>query len=178
MADPLLFIIPYDREWPREFEREQSRLALVFGKRAAIEHVGSTAVPGLAAKPIIDVMIGLRALPEAEGRISALEDLGYEYVPAYEVALPDRRYFRKPKMPPRTHHLHCVVRGSAFWREHLLFRDYLRRHPEAAAAYASVKRELAERHGSNRKAYLAGKSPFIERVLALATDEDSRPQLL
>ena len=117
------------------------------GTEAAIEHVGSTAVPGLGAKPVIDVMVGLSRLAQAEDRIAALEAAGYEYVRKYERQRPERRYFRKPRLGPRGVHLHCVVEGSHFWVRHLAFRDYLHAHPESAAAYYKLKRELAVRWG-------------------------------
>lgn len=135
MTDRVI-VVAYDPDWPRRFADERCVLAAVFaGSEAAIEHVGSTAVPGLGAKPVIDVMVGLPALVEVERRIPALEAAGYEYVPAYEKQLPERRYFRNPRLGPRAFHVHCVVTGSEFWIRHLAFRDYLRDHPESAAAY-------------------------------------------
>ena len=119
--------------------------AVFAGSEAVVERVGSTAVPGLGAKPVIDVMVGVSQLAEAEGRIGALEGAGYEYVQKYEIELPERRYFRKPRLGPSAYHLHCVVKGSSFWVRHLAFRDYLRAHPESAAAYCELKRELAVR---------------------------------
>jgi GrpB-like predicted nucleotidyltransferase (UPF0157 family) len=160
-------IVPYDPDWPRRFEEERQVLAAVFaGGSAHIEHVGSTAVPGLGAKPVIDVLIGVPALVEVENRIPALEAAGYEYVPKYEKELPDRRYFRKPRSGPRAFHVHCVVTGSDFWIRHLAFRDHLRAHPESAAAYYNLKRELAMR--VSKEEYTEAKSPFIEGVLASA----------
>lgn len=159
-------IADYDADWPQRFAEERAILRRVFqGADAVIEHVGSTAVPGLGAKPIIDVMMGLSALSEAESRISALEAEGYEYVQEYEAQLPERRYFRKPREDPRTVHLHCVVHGGGFWIRHLAFRDHLRRHPRVAAAYFELKRELATRYRDQRMAYTEAKSSFIEGVL-------------
>jgi GrpB-like predicted nucleotidyltransferase (UPF0157 family) len=166
-------IVPYDPAWPRRFEEECAVLAAVFaGSEAAIEHIGSTAVPGLGSKPVIDVMIGLRDLAEAGRRKTALEATGYEYVPQYEKELPERRYFRKPPIPPREFHLHCVVKGSDFWIRHLAFRDYLRFHPESAAAYYELKKELATR--LSKEKYTDAKSPFIEGILASAITSSSR----
>jgi GrpB-like predicted nucleotidyltransferase (UPF0157 family) len=143
---PFITVVAYDPEWPLRFERERTLLASVFaGTGALIEHVGSTAVPGLGAKPIIDIMVGVSRLSDAERRIPALEAQDYEYVPAYEAQLPERRYFRKPSVGPRGYHLHCVVTDSEFWVHHLAFRDYLRAHPESAAAYFEPKRRLAAR---------------------------------
>ena len=160
-------IMPYDPDWPRRFDEERRALTAVFaGTEAVIEHVGSTAVPGLGAKPVIDIIVGVPVLAEVERRIPALEATGYEYVPAYEQQLPDRRYFRKPRLGPRAFHVHCVVTGSDFWIRHLAFRDHLRTHPEAAAAYHDLKRELATR--LSKEAYTQAKGPFIEGVLTSA----------
>ena len=171
-------IVPYDPDWPRRFNEERSVLAAVFaGSDAIIEHVGSTAVPGLGAKPVIDILIGVPTLLEVDDRISALAATGYEYVHEYEEHLPDRRYFRKPRVGPRAFHVHCVVTGSDVWIRHLAFRDHLRAHPESAAAYYQLKRELATR--VSKEAYTEAKSPFIESVLASAMRdrEGRRPGL-
>ena len=160
-------IVPYDPDWPRRFDEECRILAAaVAGTDAIIEHVGSTAVPGLGAKPVIDVLIGIPILAEVEHRIPALEAAGYEYVQEYERQLPDRRYFRKPRSGPRAFHVHCVVTGGDFWIRHLAFRDYLRAHPESAAAYFELKRDLALR--VSKEEYTEAKTPFINRILASA----------
>ncbi len=160
-------IVPYDPDWPRRFQVERSALAAVFaGTEAVIEHVGSTAVPGLGAKPVIDIMVGVADLVDVERRIPALEAAGYEYVPQYETQLPARRYFRKPRVGSRAFHVHCVIAGTDFWIGHLAFRDHLRAHPESAAAYYELKRELAM--GVPKDQYTEAKSSFIENVLASA----------
>lgn len=159
-------VVPYDLRWPRLYEEERRRLESVFaGANASIEHVGSTSVPGLAAKPIIDILVGVPSLDSAEQRIGALEDVGYHYVPEYELDLPERRYFRRPREHPRTHHLHCVVEGGAFWNRHLAFRDRLRGDARTARAYAALKQDLAETFRTDGPGYTEAKSPFIERVL-------------
>lgn len=166
MTAESVVIVPYDRDWPHRFERERNVLRQVFrGTDAVIEHVGSTAVPGLGAKPIIDIMVGVPALQEVEVRIPGLESRGYEYVPKYEAQLPERRYFVKPRSRPRTHHLHCVVRGGEFWCRHLAFRDHLRSHPKSAAEYVELKQRLASRHRTDRVAYTEGKSAFVDSIL-------------
>ena len=160
-------IVPYDPDWPRRYDRERVVLGTVFGEcEAVIEHVGSTAVGGLGAKPVIDVIVGLLRLADAEERTGALEAVGYEYVQEYEKQLPERRYFRKPRSGPSAYHLHCVLKGSAFWVRHLAFRDYLRTHPDAAAAYYQLKCELAARF--SKEEYTEAKSPFIEGILGSA----------
>ena len=155
---------PYDPNWPRRFEREHALLTVIFsGVEPVIEHIGSTAVPGLGAKPVIDIMLGVERLSEVEGRIPQLEAHGYEYVRNYETQLPERRYFRKPRVGSRAYHLHCVVRASDFWIRHIAFRDYLRSHPDAAAAYFALKQTLAA--ACTKEEYTEAKSPFIEAVL-------------
>ena len=165
----MLEIVAYDRAWPVRFEAERARVLALFEPGAAVlEHVGSTAVPGLGAKPIVDMLLGVRRLAEVEARIPALEALGWEYVPRHEEWFPQRRFFALPRPPPRSHHLHAVEIGCAFWRDHLLFRDLLRARPETAAAYERLKRELARKHADDREAYTEAKAPFIQAVLERA----------
>ena len=164
-----VILVPYNPDWPRRFEEERSVLAAAFDRvRVVIEHVGSTAVPGLGAKPVIDVMVGVSQLAEVEARIPLLEAAGYEYVQQYEKQLPERRYFRKPQVGTREFHVHCVVEGSEFWIRQVAFRDYLRAHPESALAYYNLKRDLATR--LTKEEYTDAKSSFIESVIAAAMD--------
>ena len=128
--------------------------------------MGSTAVPGLAAKPIVDIMVGLRVLSDHACCVAPLASLGYEHKGEY--GIPDRHYFRKPVQGPRTHQVHMVERGSAFWVRHLLFRDYLRANPNEAAAYDRLKRELAARFGADLEGYTEAKTEFIRSVEAKA----------
>lgn len=173
MTDRVI-IVPYDPEWPRRFDEERGVLAAVFAGEAVVEHIGSTAVPGLGAKPVIDVMVGVAALTEVERRIPELEAVGYEYIKEYEKQLPERRYFRKPRLGPRAFHVHCVVKESEWWIRLLAFRDYLRAHPESAAAYHHLKRNLAAR--VTKEDYTDAKRAFIEGVLATAMAVGKPPQ--
>jgi GrpB-like predicted nucleotidyltransferase (UPF0157 family) len=166
-SEPIV-IVPYDPAWPEMFSAEREVLSRALSRDAVVEHIGSTAVPGLAAKPIIDIMIGVTDLALVEERIADLEALSYEYVPEYEAELPERRYFRKPARHPRSHHLHAVVLGSEFWTRHLAFRDFLRAHPAVASEYAELKLALSSRHRRARSAYTEAKTPFIEAVLRRA----------
>jgi GrpB-like predicted nucleotidyltransferase (UPF0157 family)/predicted RNA-binding protein associated with RNAse of E/G family len=164
-------IVNYDPRWPMLYAREKDRiLRAVADKVAAIEHVGSTAVPGLAAKPIIDIMVAVRKLSDVNECIGPLRSIGYEYVPEYEKELPQRRYFRRgPEGIRNRHfHMHVVEHDGDFWKQHLLFRDYLRSHPDAAKQYCGLKRELAAKHASDREAYTEAKTSFIESVLERA----------
>ena len=162
MLSPVV-IVQYDPQWPEHFEKEKAQILSVIGRWAvAVEHVGSTAVPKLAAKPIVDMLVGIEHLNDAEHCIGPLQRLGYEYVPEYEAVLPERRYFRKPG----TRHLHMVEVDGDFWRRHVAFRDYLRAHPQTAHEYEVLKRELAAEFQLDRTAYTNAKSDFIQEVLA------------
>lgn len=162
-------IVSWRAEWAERFAEQRDLLLALFAPgEAVVEHVGSTSVPGLAAKPIVDLMLGVPRLADVEARIPALEEAGWEYVPEHEAVLPDRRFFARPVTRPRTHHLHAVELASAFWRDHLAFRDYLRAHPGEAAAYAALKRELAARFGRDREGYTEAKTSFVREALARA----------
>jgi len=163
----MVTICDHDPRWPIAFEDEkQAIIHRLEGHIAAAEHVGSTAVPGLAAKPTIDILVGVRRLVDAQHCIPLLANLGYEYVPEYEAEFPERRYFRKGPTGRQTYHLHMVEVGSGFWVRHLRFRNYLRAHPDAAREYELLKRQLAAQYG--RQAYTEAKTPFIRGIEALA----------
>ena len=132
----------------------------------AVEHIGSTAIPGLDAKPVIDLLVGLRSMGDAGRCIRPLEELGYEY--RGEAGVPGRLFSREFRKGQRAHHLHLAVLGGAFWNEHLLFRDYLQAHPRTANEYARLKRALAARYRSDREAYAAAKADFVRGVLEKA----------
>ena len=163
-------VVDYDPDWPRAFAEERDRIAAAIGESSlAIEPVGGTAVPGLPAKPVIDLMVGVEDIERAGPAVAGLINLGYEYVPEFETQLPDRRYFRLGA--PETHHVHMVPVSSDYFEEHLLFRDWLRGHPQAAEEYGKLKRGLASRFRLDREAYRAGKVPFIDMVVAAARRE-------
>jgi GrpB-like predicted nucleotidyltransferase (UPF0157 family) len=158
-------VVDYDPEWPRMFAEEKARILEACGEwLEVIEHIGSTSVPGLAAKPIIDMMPGLRRLEDGRHCIEPMEKLGYQYLGEY--GIPGRLYFNRGV--PRSHHVHMFVVGHGQWDRHLLFRDYLRTHPQAAAAYADLKRELARRHREDRDAYTDAKTEFVRTIEAQA----------
>ena len=170
MTEAPVVIVPYDPSWPIQFEAEREILtrALSAWLVGPIVHIGSTAVPGLAAKPIIDIMAGVRTLADSQPAIAAAGELGYSYAP-YR---PDEEHwFCKPSPQVRTHHLHLVPLGSSLWRQSLAFRDYLRAHPGLAAEYEALKRQLAEEHRFDREAYTQAKGPFIARVTAVALSQ-------
>jgi GrpB-like predicted nucleotidyltransferase (UPF0157 family) len=159
-------LAPHNERWHVLFDEEEGRLRSAVGEYVlAIEHVGSTAICGLSAKPIIDIAVAVQEIAYAERCVTALEHMGYEY--RGEQGIPGRRFFGKGE--PRTHHLHMVELGSELWRGHLLFRDYLRGHRDIVEQYEELKKELAQRHKENREAYTEGKAAFIEGVLQAAS---------
>ncbi len=152
-------IVEYDPCWPASFEAERRRLAPLLAG-VEIHHVGSTAVPGLAAKPVID-MIAL--VDDLDAPIAALvEACGYEYPQSFNATLTHRRFLCYPTAAYRTHHLHLVNEPGELQRR-LRFRDRLRADPALAGEYATLKRALAERYREDREAYTEGKSEFVER---------------
>jgi len=158
-------LVPYTAEWQRIFEDEKALLQSAIGQYVLdIQHVGSTAIPGMAAKPIIDIAIVVTSFEEAKALIQPVEQLGYEY--RGEFGIPRRHYFVKGD--PRTHHIHMNEIDSRDWENQVLFRDYLIQHPPSAEEYAALKVKLAQRYPTDREAYLEGKAPFIERVLRAA----------
>jgi GrpB-like predicted nucleotidyltransferase (UPF0157 family) len=164
-----LIIAPYTPTWSAEFAAERTRIvAALAGEPCHIEHVGSTAVPGLAAKPIIDILLGAPDLALIESWIPRLETLGYEYLPHNEIAFPDRRFLAWPDTRPRKFHLHGVAIATPFWREHLAFRDVLRADPALAQEYAILKQHLAAHFIDDREAYTEAKGPFIKKALRRA----------
>ena len=156
---------PHTKQWDQLFAEEEARLRKVVGDHVvAIEHIGSTAICGISAKPIIDIAVAVKNSADGERCVKPLEGIGYEYRGEHGIA--GRFYFVKGE--PRTHHLHMILEDSDFWRSHLLFRDYLRENPVAAKEYEDLKLELARDYVNDRDAYLQGKSDFIENILKVA----------
>ena len=165
-----VLVVPYQTGWKSAFRREAALLRSTFGAGLLrVEHIGSTAIEGMAAKPIIDLMCAVACLDGARAFRPRLEALGYEYRP--DEALPDRLFFAKGPRSRRTHHLSLSEPGSRFYEEKLLFRDYLRAHAEAAEEYRRLKEGLAGRYAADRASYTEGKRVFVERILALARAE-------
>ena len=161
--DPAVRIVDHDPAWAERAREELCRIGDAIGPAAVrLEHVGSTAVPGLAAKPIIDLQVSVADVGDRAAYLPPLERLGYLFAPAPES--PDFHFFGRPPERPRTHHVHVCQSGSDQEHRHLAVRDYLRTHPEEAAAYATHKRDVVARHPEDRLAYIAGKH---EHVVAL-----------
>jgi GrpB-like predicted nucleotidyltransferase (UPF0157 family) len=163
-ADEPIRIAPYDHEWPVQFKRERDLLRGAIGIWVAgeIHHVGSTAVPGLDAKPIIDLLAGVEDLATSRACFEPLAELEYIYAPY----LPEEmHWFCKPDPGRRTHHLHLVPRDSPRYRDELAFRDHLRSRPAKAREYAELKHLLAARFEHDREGYTSAKADFVERTL-------------
>lgn len=157
---------PYDESWPRNYELEAAQLRRVIGPMLVqIEHVGSTAVPGLAAKPIIDMLAAVTSWDGLHGLAERLRALGYDHTPFSDTD--DPQVFRKGPTEGgqlRTHHLHVTAAGSSYWRRLLAFRNHLRAHPEDAAAYAQLKRELVSRLANQPDRYTNAKTEFVRET--------------
>jgi GrpB-like predicted nucleotidyltransferase (UPF0157 family) len=154
-------VVDADPAWPARFAEMRARLTEALGPTARrIDHVGSTAVPGLAAKPIVDIQLSVPDVEDEAAYLAPVEACGL----VLRFTEPGHRYFRPPQGLPRLWHVHVCTIGSLWERDHLLFRDYLRAHPDEAAAYGWLKRELAPRFATDRIAYTDAKDPFIHRA--------------
>ncbi|MBX3609064.1 MAG: GrpB family protein [Hydrogenophaga sp.] len=164
MRDAPISLVAPDSAWPAMFEAEQARLNEVLGEWLVGEpvHIGSTAVPGLWAKPVIDIMAPVASLAAERPAIAAAAELDYVHFP-YRAEL--MHWFCKPSPAQRTHHLHLVPIDAPLWRERLAFRDALRANATWRGEYEALKRELAARHANDREAYTDGKTAFVQRVL-------------
>ncbi len=161
--DPAVRVVACDPDWPARAAAEIARIdAALDGAAARIEHVGSTAVPGLAAKPIVDLLVTVEALGRRDRYVGPLEGLGYLFAPDPES--PDLHFFGLPAERPRTHHVHVCAAGGEEERRHLALRDYLRAHPAEVAEYAALKRELVARAPADRLAYIAGKEAYVRAL--------------
>ncbi len=180
-------IEPYNAAWAADFEQEQQLLrACLCQWSPDVQHIGSTAVAGLGGKPIIDIMIGMGSLGALSDAVPALLEAGYCYYPCYEAPpFRDRRFlarlqgvaprvfdspdaFPDRRAHPPTHHLHLLVKGSPFWKRHLAFRNYLRRHPMTRDSYYRMKVKLAKGVWESHNDYAQAKTAFIRRVERLA----------
>jgi GrpB-like predicted nucleotidyltransferase (UPF0157 family) len=175
VADWPVVVVDHDPSWGIAYLEEAQRLRRALPIDVlAIEHVGSTAVPGLAAKPIIDILLGVRDLAAAGAHVRDLEPLGYTYLPSYEAGMPYRRLLRRWEDDPPAAHVHLVERTHPFFTEHLALRDYLRVHPDQADRYGALKQRLAAVHRDDREAYMDGKDGLLrelnQRALAWAAD--------
>jgi len=163
-------LVPHSEEWGGLFKEEAARIATCLqGKVFDIEHVGSTAVPGIPAKPIIDIAVGIPDFAVIMNLVRLLEQIGYEY--RGDRFGDGNHIFAKGPASSRTHHLHVVALGGPKWRNYALFRDYLRSHEGTRGEYAALKRRLAEQYPFDRDSYTQGKHEFIRRTIEIARDE-------
>ncbi|MEP3278747.1 MAG: GrpB family protein [Stappiaceae bacterium] len=157
-------VIPYDPVWKQSFANEASALRAVLGEHVqSIHHIGSTSIPGMRAKPIIDILLEVTSLAGLDDRAEAMRETGYEVMGAY--GIDGRRYYRKiDQTGTRTHHMHAFTIGSEHVERHLAFRDYLIAHPARAQDYSDLKARLVQGDEVSWDTYLDGKDPFIKMV--------------
>ena len=165
-------VVTYNPNWPLQFEKERAILSEALKPYiiGGIEHVGSTAISGLVAKPVIDIMVGVEKLETSKGAIPILEQLGYCYFPYRPHQM---HWFCKPNPQFRTHHLYLVPYESQVWLERIGFRDYLRRHSKATIEYAELKKKLARLYRFDREGYTEAKVHFVRRIIEQALPNDS-----
>lgn len=157
-------VVPHDPKWREAFEVESKRVTDALGENVvAIHHIGSTAIPGIYAKPIIDLLVEVKDIVKVDGPSSSMESLGYEVMG--EFGIPGRRYFRKNSQEGvRTHHIHTFKVGSEQVERHLAFRDYIITHPEDTQRYSELKRRLAREYPTDIDGYMNGKDGFIREM--------------
>jgi GrpB-like predicted nucleotidyltransferase (UPF0157 family) len=161
----LVRLVEYDDRWPALFTAEQRRIREQCGVLPfRLEHVGGTSIPGMCAKPVLDILAGRPPISRTRDFVMALERVGYEH--RGERGVSGREFFCKGE--PRTHHLHLVEEDGLLWREYVAFRDYLRAHADIARQFADLKRTLAARFARDREAYMKAKSVRVEEILRLA----------
>ena len=167
---PRIAVVPYDPTWPREFGRSSGEVVTALGANLlAIHHIGSTSIPGIHAKPVIDMLAVVANLGAVDQRTAAMEELGYEAMG--EFGIEGRRYFRRDNSTGhRTHQIHAFAEGSPHVRRHLAFRDFMRAHPTLAGQYGELKRRLAEAHPHDMEAYMDGKDGFIKEMESRALE--------
>jgi GrpB-like predicted nucleotidyltransferase (UPF0157 family) len=169
-------LVAYDDRWPLLFEAEAARIVAALARfgvpTLAIEHVGSTAVPGLAAKPVLDIAAGRPPGITPATYIELFESLDYAY--RGDGGLPGRQFFRRGAL--RSHHVHLVEHAGTHWNRYIRFRDTLRADPSLRDAYAELKHSLAMRFPRDREAYIAGKSEFVEQLLSRGREESAPPR--
>jgi GrpB-like predicted nucleotidyltransferase (UPF0157 family) len=170
-----LFIAPYSASWQQLFNKEQNALATVFSDvPVRIKHIGSTAVKGLDARPIVDILVGVDTMSAIHSRISELLNIGYKYVAELEAEIPDRRFFYKSGRGRRICHLHCTCINYRFFSDRILFRDCLRRDDAIAQDYVRLKKNLCRTLHSDRVGYNDSKAAFINYILNQARKKYDR----
>ncbi len=166
-----IYMVPHNPHWRQEFENEAQRIMGALGENVVtVHHIGSTAIPNIYAKPVIDVLLVVRDHSDLDAKQAAMKALGYDALG--ELGIPTRRYFRRDNaLGDRTHQVHAFEAGSPQIARHLTFRDYMIAHPEAAQAYSELKRRLAAEHSTDIEAYMDGKDAFIQEIDRRAAPE-------
>lgn len=160
-----IILSPYNPIWKQLFEQEKELLSTTLsGTDFTIEHIGSTSIENLDAKPVIDIMIGLTDFSKANDQVKKIVPAGYQYIDRYEDTMPYRRFFIKDQDGIRTHHIHMVQTGTEFWQRHLAFRDYLRQHPEEKLRYQELKQKLSQQEWNDVNDYANAKTAFIREI--------------
>ncbi|TET77291.1 MAG: GrpB family protein [Candidatus Heimdallarchaeota archaeon] len=158
---------PYNPQWKEFFKKEKKLISSVITAFLIdIQHIGSTAIPNIVAKPIIDVAVAIDSLDNIEKIIPPLENIGFIY--RGEQGIPDRHMFVKGGENYRTHHLHVMQKDHYEWNKHILFRDYLKKHPNDAKQYSELKQKLFLKYGNDREKYTESKSEFIQNIIEKA----------
>jgi GrpB-like predicted nucleotidyltransferase (UPF0157 family) len=175
-AHDSVFIVTHDPSWAEAFEHAKADMLIALGARVlGAEHIGSTAVPGLAAKPVIDILVGVASMDEVAACVPVLVARGWQYPEDFNRELVGRRFFLKRNTDGlRTHHAHFVVHEGPLWREYVDFRDKLRGSDVLRERYANLKRDLAEKFHDQRERYTASKTDFVKEVLEIDTEPQSR----
>lgn len=172
MTDKIeVILVGFDPNWAIKFKEEKKAIVERLEESiVSIDHIGSTAIPNIVAKPVIDILIGIKSLDQSEKISSTMKELGYEYVEQIESHFPERRLFFKPPTSKgkRQFNVHIWEHQSTGWKEMLLFRDYLLSHPESAKEYEFVKKYLAKRFPNNETAYSIGKEGYMQVILRRA----------
>lgn len=166
----MIHLAPYNPEYPKLFEDEKAKIQLALNPiKSKMEHVGSTSIPDIKSKPVIDILMGVDDLKEITAAdINKLAELGYQYMPAFEKEFPHRMFFQKNNAEgKRTHQIHLVRYPSCWWHRHVIFRDYLRKHPDQAKAYEELKIDLAEQF-TDTTLYAKAKTEFCNQIYELA----------
>jgi GrpB-like predicted nucleotidyltransferase (UPF0157 family) len=168
MPDMTIRVVPHDPRWAVEFDVEAKRITHTLSDVVVLlHHIGSTAIPGTTAKPIIDILMEVASLPALDRKTSNMEGLGYKAMG--EFGIPGRRYFRRNgACGTRTHQVHAFLAGGPEVARHLAFRDYMIAHPESARAYGELKQRLAAQYPDDMEAYMDGKDAFVKEHEARA----------
>lgn len=161
-------LLPHNPKWSGVFEKERKKLSKALNDLVIdIQHIGSTSIPGIPAKPIIDISIGIKSMENSKNFIKIFEDLGYEYRPDFGGPTIQLLFVKGPE-EKRTHYVHLMKYNGSIWKNDLAFRDYLRKNKKRAEQYASLKKELVKKFTDNRATYTASKTKFIHETIRMS----------